>query len=140
MRRAVRAFVAGIALTSSALAQEPPRIRAGAMAAGLHVDGVLDEPMWSAAEPIDQFTQTDPNEGQPATARTSVRIIASATAIAIGVVCDQDPADIVSFSVRRDAGLNNEDHVRIVLGPFLDGSIRVCVYAINPTGALRRLA
>jgi hypothetical protein len=134
MRRAILALVAGIALTSSALAQEPPRIRAGAMAAGLHIDGMLDEPMWAGAEPIDQFTQTDPNEGQPATARTMVRIIASATAIAIGVVCDEDPADIVSFSVRRDAGLNNEDHVRIVLGPFLDGRSGY-VFTVNPTGA-----
>jgi len=134
MRRAILSCVAGIALESSALAQEPPRIRAGAMAAGLHIDGVLDEPMWSAAEPIDQFTQTDPDEGQPATARTQVRVIASATAIAIGVVCDDDPNGIVSFSVRRDAGLNNEDHVRMVLGPFLDGRSGY-VFTINPTGA-----
>src|SRR6185503_18973872 len=124
----------GIPLESTAWAQEPPRIRAGAMAAGLHIDGVLDEPMWSAAEPIDQFTQTDPDEGQPATARTSVRVIASATAIAIGIVCDDDPNAIVSFSVRRDAGLNNEDHVRIVLGPFLDGRSGY-VFTVNPTGA-----
>ena len=134
MRRAILSCVAGIALESSALAQEPPRIRAGAMAAGLHIDGVLDEPMWSAAEPIDQFTQTDPDEGQPATARTQVRVIASATAIAIGVVCDDDPNGIVSFSVRRDAGLNNEDHVRMVLGPFFDGRSGY-VFTINPTGA-----
>ena len=90
--------------------------------------------MWATAELIDEFTQTDPDEGQPATARTSMRVIASASAIAIGVVCDQDPGDIVSFSVRRDAGLNNEDHVRIVLGPFLDGRSGY-VFTINPTGA-----
>ena len=90
--------------------------------------------MWANAQVIAEFTQTDPYEGQPATARTSVRVLASASAIAIGVVCDQDPADIVSFSVRRDAGLNNEDHVRIVLGPFLDGRSGY-VFTINPTGA-----
>ena len=134
MRRAILTLVAGIALTSSVVAQEPPRIRAGAIAGDLHVDGVLDEPMWASAQLIDEFTQTDPDEGQPATARTSVRIIASASAIAIGVVCDQDPGDVVSFSVRRDAGLNNEDHVRIVLGPFLDGRSGY-VFTVNPTGA-----
>jgi len=133
MRRAIL-LVAGIALTSSAFAQEPPRIRAGVIAGDLHVDGVLDEPMWAGAQLIDEFTQTDPDEGRPATARTSVRVLANASAIAIGVVCDQDPDDLVSFSVRRDAGLNNEDHVRIVLGPFLDGRSGY-VFTINPTGA-----
>jgi len=134
MRRAILTLGAGIALTSSALAQEPPRIRAGGITGDLHVDGVLDEPMWASAQLVDEFTQTDPDEGQPATARTSVRVLASASAIAIGLVCDQDPGDIVSFSVRRDAGLNNEDHVRIVLGPFLDGRSGY-VFTINPTGA-----
>jgi len=134
MRRAILTLGAGIALTSSALAQEPPRIRAGGITGDLHVDGVLDEPMWASAQLVDEFTQTDPDEGQPATARTSVRVLASASAIAIGLVCDQDPGDIVSFSVRRDAGLNNEDHVRIVLGPVLDGRSGY-VFTINPTGA-----
>jgi hypothetical protein len=40
----------------------------------------------------------------------------------------------VSFSVRRDAALGSEDHVRIVLGPFLDGRSGY-VFAVNPSGA-----
>ena len=42
--------------------------------------------------------------------------------------------DIVSFSVRRDAVLDSEDHVRIVLGPFADGRSGY-VFAVNPSGA-----
>ena len=124
-----------IALAASALAQEPPRIRAGRIAGELRIDGVLEETAWGSAEPIDEFTQTDPDEGQPSTARTTVRVIADATAIVIGITCaDAGPADRVSFSVRRDASLNNEDHVRIVLGTFLDGRSGY-VFAINPSGA-----
>ena len=53
----------------------------------------------------------------------------------IGVVCEQpDIKEIVSFSVRRDAALNSEDHIRIVLGPFADGRSGY-VFAVNPTGA-----
>jgi hypothetical protein len=101
----------------------------------LRVDGVLDEAMWSDVDAIDRFTQADPDEGQPATARTVVKVVAGARALAIGIVCeDADPSGIVSFSVRRDASLNNEDHVRIVLGPFLDGRSGY-VFAINPSGA-----
>ena len=135
MRHAIVAVLAVIALESPAFAQEAPRIRAGVMTPGLHLDGVLDEPMWSGAQPIDQFTQSDPAEGQPATMGTTVRVMASASAVAIGIVCaDPDPSGIVSFSVRRDAGLDDEDHVRIVLGPFLDGRSGY-VFAINPSGA-----
>jgi hypothetical protein len=39
----------------------------------------------------------------------------------IGITCEQNPAEIVSFSVRRDAPLDDEDHVSIVIGPFADG-------------------
>jgi len=124
-----------VLIPAVAAAQEPPRLRAAALPTSLHIDGMLDEPAWQVAEAIDQFTQSDPDEGQPATVRTTVRVVANSTSIAIGVVCaDPDPERIVSFSVRRDAQLNNEDHVRIVLGPFMDGRSGY-VFAVNPSGA-----
>ena len=55
MRRAILTLVAGIALESSAFAQEPPRIRAGGITGDLHVDGVLDEPMWASAQLVDEL-------------------------------------------------------------------------------------
>ena len=133
----IRAAALATALLWPALtfAQEPPRVRAGILAGDLHVDGVLDEEAWSQAEVIDQLTQADPVEGEPATLRTRVRVVARPTAIAIGIECDDDGSgSIVSYSVRRDASLNNEDHVRIVLGPFLDGRSGY-VFATNPSGA-----
>ena len=101
----------------------------------MNVDGVLSETAWVSAAVADAFAQSDPAEGDSPSGRTLVRVLAGTHAIAIGVVCDDpDPARIVSFSVRRDASLNNEDHVRIVLGPFLDGRSGY-VFAINPSGA-----
>jgi hypothetical protein len=118
-----------------ARAQEAPRVRAGTWSSDLRVDGILDEAAWSSAELIEQFIQTDPDEGKPATGRTTVRVMASPTAIAIGIVCsDVEPDDLVSFSVRRDAELDSEDHVSIVLGPFLDGRSGY-VFSVNPSGA-----
>jgi hypothetical protein len=67
--------------------------------------------------------------------RTSVRVLADAHALVIGIVCDDpEPSRIVSFSVRRDATLDSEDHVRVVLGPFLDGRSGY-LFAVNPSGA-----
>lgn len=135
-----RAHVAALLIvglsTHTAAAQEtqPPTMQVGTLPDNLRVDGVLNEPEWSAAPIVDGFTQTDPSEGATPSVHTSVRVLASANGIAIGIVGDEDPKDIVSFSVRRDAPLDNEDHVRIVIGPFLDGRSGY-VFAVNPSGA-----
>jgi hypothetical protein len=129
--------VAAVLLPTAAFPQEPPqpRIRAATWAGDLAIDGRLNEPAWATAPPIDAFTQVEPAEGAPPTGRTEVRVLASPQALVIGIVCDDpDPAGIVSFSVRRDAPLDAEDHVRVVLGPFVDGRSGY-VFAINPTGA-----
>ena len=134
----------GLALTALAaalipgnlLAQTaPPSLRAGALTTHVTIDGRLTEPAWLSAETIDDFRQTEPIEGATPTARTRVQVLADSQSLIIGIVCDEpDPSDIVSFSVRRDAVLTAEDHVRVVLGPFADGRSGY-VFAVNPTGA-----
>lgn len=123
------------ASTSAAQDGPPPTLRVGSLSDGARIDGLLDEPEWRTADSIDALTQTDPAEGAPATARTIVRVLAGAKAIMVGIVCEEpDPSGIVSFSVRRDATLTSEDHVRVVFGPFLDGRSGY-VFAVNPSGA-----
>ena len=39
------------------------------------LDGNLDEPEWSLAQPATDFIQNDPDMGEPATERTEVRIL-----------------------------------------------------------------
>jgi hypothetical protein len=125
--------VAGSALHAQPVAT--PTLRAGVLVDEMRVDGVLDEPAWAGAEAADRFVQTDPAEGAPPTGRTVVRVLAGPKALLIGVECDDPaPSSIVSFSVRRDASLGSEDHIRIVLGPFLDGRSGY-VFAVNPSGA-----
>ena len=128
------AFTLGLCATALAQESQPPVLQVGALPDTLRVDGVLNEPEWSAAPMADAFTQSDPAEGSAPSARTTVRVLAGPRALAIGIVCDEEPRDIVSFSVRRDASLNNEDHVRVVIGPFLDGRSGY-VFAVNPSGA-----
>ena len=119
----------------TASGQERPSLRAGELPPDLVVDGRLTEPAWESADAREDFRQTDPVEGAAPSARTRVQVLADARSIVIGIVCDEpDPDAIVSFSVRRDAVLTSEDHVRIVLGPFADGRSGY-VFAVNPTGA-----
>jgi hypothetical protein len=113
----------------------PPSLRAARLSAAVVSDGRLSETDWEAADAIETFRQTDPVEGAAPSARTRVQVLADSKSIVIGVTCeDPDPASIVSFSVRRDAVLDAEDHVRVVLGPFADGRSGY-VFAVNPSGA-----
>ena len=119
------------------LSQPPaaPSLRSAPLPDNIHIDGNLSEPAWAGAPAIDEFTQVEPDEGAAPSSRTTVKVLANARAIVFGITCDDpDPSGIVSFSVRRDAGLNSEDHVRIVLGPFVDGRSGY-VFAVNPSGA-----
>jgi len=112
-----------------------PTVRGSTLGERHAIDGRLDESDWAGAELIQTFTQTDPREGAAASAPTMVRVLAGSKALVIGIDCAQPSgARIVSFSVRRDATLTSEDHVRIVLGPFLDGRSGY-VFAVNPSGA-----
>src|SRR5687767_10922669 len=104
------ALAALFLLTTQAAAQggsQRPAVRAATGA--IHVDGVLREPVWNAADSIVALTQTEPREGEPASARTVVRVVAERDALVIGVRASQ-PANvpIISFARERDNALTNE--------------------------------
>lgn len=118
-----------------AQAERPPQLRAGALVGSVAIDGVLDEAAWQNIDMVETFTQVEPSEGTAASGLTRVRVLAGPKAIVVGIECeDPNPAGIVSFSKQRDAELRSEDHVRVVLGPFLDGRSGY-VFAVNPAGA-----
>ena len=117
--------------------QDPPsrELRIAPLGNALTVDGVLSELDWAAADVATDFRQADPIEGALPTGVTRVRALAGPKALVIGIECDDpDAAGIVSFSKQRDAELESEDHVRIVLGTFLDGRSGY-LFAVNPGGA-----
>lgn len=79
-----------VAAVTPASAQVPvtPEVRAGALSGAHRIDGRLDEPSWASAGVIDVFTQADPREGAPASARTTVRVLAGPKALVIGIDCE----------------------------------------------------
>src|SRR5213595_1854211 len=101
----------------------------------IRVDGQMSEPAWTTADSIAGLTQVEPNEGVAPTMRTLVRVIATADAIIIGVSADDpEPSLIVGFARQRDATLDSEDHIKIVLDTYLDGRSGY-VFAVNPSGS-----
>lgn len=112
-----------------------PQLRAGLLSGEIQLDGRLDEPAWHAADAIAALVMVEPRQGDLASGVTTVKVIAGPGAILFGVRCqDPDPSGIVSFTKERDGDLDAEDHVVLLLDPFLDGRSGY-VFAVNPGGA-----
>ncbi len=90
------------------------------LTAEITLDGRLDEPIWNEIEPITDFTQTEPDEGQPATERTEVRIFYDRKKLYFGFRCfDSEPSRIVARLDAHDARTFS-DSVEILLDTFHD--------------------
>ncbi|HHI69216.1 MAG TPA: hypothetical protein ENJ97_07850, partial [Planctomycetes bacterium] len=110
-----------------------PVLRCGVLSRNLKLDGILDEPAWKKADAIPNLTVVEPNVGAKPTGRTRVQVLADPGGLVIGILCqDPEPDKIVSYSVARDAHIFGEDHVRIVLGTYMDGRTGY-VFAVNPS-------
>ena len=61
------------------------RIRILPISKPIKIDGRLDEPAWSEAEPATDFRQESPTEGAPASAKTEVRVLYDSKNLYIGI-------------------------------------------------------
>lgn len=86
-----------------------PRITAAPLGSPVHLDGKLDDAAWSAAQPVSLTAQRDPDEGQPPSERTEIRVLVGDNAIYIGArMFDSEPNRIVRRLVRRDADVASD--------------------------------
>ncbi|MCZ6491279.1 MAG: DUF5916 domain-containing protein [Acidobacteria bacterium] len=86
------------------------------------LDGILDDAVWRFAPMVEQFVQQEPEEGDPATERTEVRVLYDARHLYIGVhAFDSDPSGIIATEMRRDSDrILEEDNFQIILDTFND--------------------
>ncbi len=125
------------AAVSAAQDGDVMRPEAAALPAGIlpRMDGlVLDDPAWTDVEAVAELWQNTPDEGQPATERTEIRILYSPDTLYFGVVCfDRNPGSIIVSDSRRDAPLNETDAFQIILDTYRDGQ-NGFVFGTNPAG------
>jgi hypothetical protein len=97
------------------------------------LDGdVLDDPVWHQAPVITGFWQEQPDEGQPASETTEVRMLYTGDTLYVGVVCyDRDPSSIVVSDSRRDSALEDSDSFQMIFDTYRDRQ-NGFVFGTNP--------
>ncbi len=114
---------------------ERPSFQSGKLQTAINLDGILDEDDWKNAPILQDFLTTEPIEKGTPSFQTIVRVIANEKFVIFGIECkDSNPNDIVKFSKIRDANISDEDYIKIVLDPFLDGQSGY-IFAVNAFGA-----
>jgi Domain of unknown function (DUF5916) len=120
-------------LPAAAFAQPAAAARRVTEAPTLDGD-VLSDPAWRDAPAASGFVQEQPDEGQPSSERTEVRIVYTATTLYVGVVCyDREPGSIIVSDARRDAALDQTDSIQIIFDTYRD-RLNGFVFGTNPAG------
>jgi hypothetical protein len=103
---------------------------------GPRIDGILEDEIWQSAAILDQFTQQEPQEGEPASERTEVLILYDARNLYIGLrAFDSKPDGIIATEMRRDSErLLEEDNFQIIVDTFNDYRSGY-MFVTNPLGA-----
>jgi hypothetical protein len=99
------------------------------------IDGRLVEETWTLAPAIADFLQRNPNEGQPATERSEVRLAYDDEALYVGArLFDGQPQAVVRRLSRRDAD-STSDLFRLYLDPHHDHKTGVLL-TVSAAGSL----
>jgi len=100
------------------------------------LDGHLDEPDWLASDSITDFRQQEPQEGAPASERTVLRVLRDDKAFYFGIrAYDREPARIRARQIRRDADLEDDDFIKILIDSFHDRR-GAFVFGTNPNALI----
>ena len=113
-------------------------VRAVKLAAGLRLDGVLDEPVYETVPAISDFVQQMPVEGAPASERTDAWILfdAANVYVAARIWDSAPPAAWVANEMQRDTPqLRENDSFWVAFDTFNDRRNGVAFYT-NALGAL----
>jgi hypothetical protein len=111
-----------------------PHLRAERTATPPKIDGHLDDPVWRAATPSDAFTQHFPDEGEPPSERTEVRVLYDDHNIYFGIDCEQRFSPVVRRLMRRDGQLPS-DGVVVDIDSRRSG-VSAFHFAVNAAGVL----
>lgn len=118
--------------TSTALPR--PGLPAYRIARPPTLDGRLDEPVWREARAVSDFVQQSPNDANPPSERTTLRVLYDDEAVYIGVDCSQVSTPIVGRLTRRDQD-SESDWVWLNIDSRRDGRT-AAMFAVNAANVI----
>ena len=121
--------------------RELPRMSAHRTSEEIKIDGMLDEPVWQNVEPIRQLYQIQPDQGEPATEKSEIRILYDDKKLYFGFVFfDSEIDKIVANDMRRDSsGLRSNDYGFLLLDTYNDQRNAV-FFRFTPVGGMEDTA
>jgi hypothetical protein len=117
----------------SAEAQE--KVKAAKFTQAPVIDGIISEEVWMSAEPVTEFIQREPDNGEPATERTSVYIGYDQHNIYIAFRCYGNPENITAKELARDVSLRYDDRIQIILDTYMDRR-NAFWFQVGPRGSI----
>jgi hypothetical protein len=114
------ALALGLAPASEAQPAGDRVVRALRAQGAIEVDGKLDEPEWLAAPAATGFVQRDPEQGQPASEQTELRILFDDRALYAGVRLRDAAPDAISRQLSRRDAVFEADAFALLLDPHHD--------------------
>ena len=121
--------------------REMPRMSAHRTSEEIKIDGMLDEPVWQNVEPIRQLYQIQPDQGEPATEKSEIRILYDDKKLYFGFIFfDSEMDKIVANDMRRDSsGLRSNDYGFLLLDTYNDRRNAV-FFRFTPVGGMEDTA
>ena len=102
----------------------------------IKLDGKLDETCWIDAFTVDNLTQREQNEGEPATEKTQIAVVYNTNEIYFGIWCfDSEPTKISAQQMERDFNWDSDDNIEIIISTFNDNR-NGYLFVTNPNGAI----
>jgi hypothetical protein len=97
------------------------------------IDGRLDDEVWHNAQAIDDMVQNDPDNMQPPTERTLVKVLYDNRSVYVGVInYMRDPSRITTALGRRDT-FPRSDSIKLTFDPRHD-HLTAYTFDANPAG------
>lgn len=112
--------------------QNIPSIKAGVKGSEIIVDGNLNEDAWQQAQPVSNFYQLEPDEGEPSTRRTEVRVLFGKDDLYIGALM-HDNSEIIEKKLGRRDEYNRADWFLVSLDSYFNKKTAY-TFAVNSGG------
>ena len=117
-------------------AADEPTVEVRRVSGRIQIDGILNETEWQEPPSAIDLVQVEPHPGEPPTEPTKVWLAYSKDALYIAVRCeDRNPKQIVATEMKRDASLDENDNIKVVLDTYHDNR-NAYYFSTNAAGAL----